>query len=299
MPELPEVENLRLGLEKYILGQKIKSVVVNKPKLVSGKGTLRTASPKKVKEFIEGLTGEKFVAVERRAKNLVFRLSNGKILIAHLKMTGQFVYKDSKNKNSVTGGHPIEISEKTLPNKHTHIIFDLHSGTLYFNDTRMFGYVLFYPDSKTFEKEGHFKDYGVEPLSKDFTLKYFIDSLKEKSGNIKSILMNQDIVTGIGNIYADESLFQAKINPIRSGKTLRPEEIKTLHKKIISILQRAVKVGGSSVATYRLIDDSKGNYAREHKVYGKAGQNCINCGTKLKKILIQSRTTIFCPNCQK
>lgn len=299
MPELPEVENLRLGLEKYILGQKIKSVVVNKPKLVSGKGTLRTASPKKVKEFILGVTGEKFVAVERRAKNLIFKLSNGKILIAHLKMTGQFVYKDSKSKNDVIGGHPIEISEKTLPNKHTHIIFDLHSGTLYFNDTRMFGYVLFYPNEKTFEKEGHFKDYGVEPLSKDFTLKYFADALKGKSGNIKALLMNQDIVTGIGNIYADESLFQAKINPKRIGKSLKPDEVKTLHQKIVSILDRAVKVGGSSVATYRLIDDSRGNYAREHKVYGKAGQNCVNCGAKLKKILIQSRTTVFCPNCQK
>ncbi len=299
MPELPEVENLRLGLEKYILGQKIKSVVVNKPKLVSGKGTLRTASPKKVKEFIQGVTGEKFVAIERRAKNLIFKLSNGKILIAHLKMTGQFVYKDSKSQNDVIGGHPIEISEKTLPNKHTHIIFDLHSGTLYFNDTRMFGYVLFYPDEKSFENEGHFKDYGVEPLSKDFTLKYFADALKGKSGNIKALLMNQDIVTGIGNIYADESLFQAKINPKRIGKSLKPDEVKTLHQKIVSILDRAVKVGGSSVATYRLIDDSRGNYAREHKVYGKAGQNCVNCGAKLKKILIQSRTTVFCPNCQK
>ena len=301
MPELPEVENLRLGLEKYILGQKIKSVVVTKPKLVSGKGTLRSASPKKVKEFIQGLTGEKFVAIERRAKNLVFKLSNGKILIAHLKMTGQFVYKDknSKNKNDVVGGHPIEISEKTLPNKHTHIIFDLHSGTLYFNDTRMFGYVLFYPNEKSFEKEGHFKDYGVEPLSTDFTLKYFAGSLKNKKGSIKTLLMNQDIVTGIGNIYADESLFQAKINPKRSGDSLKPNEVKVLHEKIVSILKRAVKVGGSSVATYRLIDNSQGNYAREHKVYGKAGKSCVNCGTKLEKTTIQSRTTIFCPKCQK
>lgn len=299
MPELPEVENLRLGLEKYIVGQKIKSVVVNKPKLVSGKGAIRQASNKKVKEFISGLKGEKFIAVERRAKNLVFRLSHGKILIAHLKMTGQFVYKDSKSKNNVIGGHPIQISEKVLPNKHTHIIFELESGSLYFNDTRMFGYVLYYPTQDKFENENHFKNYGHEPLSKDFSLKYFIDSLKDKKGVIKTLLLNQDIVTGIGNIYADESLFQAKINPKRTGSSLSMNEVKTLHSKIVAILKRAIKVGGSSVATYRLIDDSRGNYAREHKVYGRDGQKCFECETKLSKTTIQSRTAIFCSKCQK
>lgn len=299
MPELPEVENLRLGLEKYILNQKITEVVVNKPKLVSGKGNIRVASKKKVDEFINGLIGEKFISVERRAKNLIFKLTNNKILIAHLKMTGQFVYKNNKSKNEVVGGHPIEVSEKILPNKHTHIIFTMASGTLFFNDTRMFGYVLYYPNQKKFDQQNHFENYGIEPLSKDFTLKYFSNAIKNKSGNIKSILMNQDIVTGIGNIYADESLFQSKINPTRSASKLKPEEIKLLYQKIISILKRAVKVGGSSVATYRLIDDSRGNYAREHKVYGRAGKKCTVCGAELSKTTIQNRTTIFCPKCQK
>lgn len=299
MPELPEVENLRLGLKKYILGQKIKGIVVNKPKLVSGKGNIRLASSKKAKEFIMGLVGERFIEVNRRAKNIIFKLSNDKLILAHLKMTGQFVYKNSKAKNQVVGGHPIEISEKTLPNKHTHIIFHLSSGTLYFNDTRMFGYVLFYPNQKDFEKENHFASYGVEPLSKNFTLKYFIDALKNKKGQIKALLMNQEIVVGIGNIYADESLFQTKINPKRMGGSLTNSEIKILREKIISILKRAIKVGGSSVASYRLVDESRGNYAREHKVYGKAGEKCPVCKTKLVKTTIQSRTTIFCPKCQK
>ncbi len=299
MPELPEVENLRLGLEKYILGQKITSVKVTKPKLVSGKGNVRIASSKKVQEFVSGLIGGRFIAVERRAKNLIFKLHNGKMLIAHLKMTGQFVYQDGKLANRVLGGHPIEISESTLPNKHSHIIFKLSSGTLFFNDTRMFGYVLFYPSKKEFEKDNHFKNYGVEPLSKDFSQKYLYDSLRNKKTKIKTLLMNQDIVTGIGNIYADESLFQAKINPQRSGESLTKDEVKLLHNKIVSILKRAIKVGGSSVATYRLVDNSRGNYAREHKVYGKAGKNCPVCNTKLRKVSIQSRTTIFCPKCQK
>ncbi len=299
MPELPEVENLRKGLEKYILGQKISSVKVRKPKLVSGKGTLRAASDKKARAFAKELTGEKFVSVDRRAKNLIFRLTNNKILLAHLKMTGQFVYKGNSGKNDVTGGHPIEISESVLPNKHTHIIFKLEKGTLYYNDTRMFGYVLYYPHERVIEEEGHFNKLGLEPLDKNFTPKYFFNALRSKKKKIKSILLDQDIVTGVGNIYADESLFEAEIRPTRIGSSLTLSEVTKLHKAIKRIITKAIKVGGSSVATYRLIDESRGNYAREHKVYGKEGEKCFKCKTPLTKILIGSRTTIFCGKCQK
>lgn len=317
MPELPEVENLRLGLNRNILGQKILAVKIYKPKLVSGNGTKRIASPKKVAEFIKGTQGERFRGIERRAKNLIFKLSNGKILLSHLKMSGQFVYlpsrkasarfaiaparraRHSKSGKKIIGGHPIELSETKLPNKHTHIIFKLNKGTLYYNDVRMFGYMLYYEDAKSFEKENHFKFYGVEPLSKEFTLKYFRDSLKNKKGKIKAVLMDQKIVTGLGNIYADESLFEAGIRPIRPADSLNKEEVQKLYKAIIKILNRAVKVGGSSVATYRLLDNTRGNYAREHKVYGKDGKPCANCKTRLKKITVAGRTTIFCPKCQK
>jgi formamidopyrimidine-DNA glycosylase len=299
MPELPEVENLRLGLERSILNKKIKRAMVSKPKLVSGKGTKRQASFKKSREFSAGITGEKFIKIERRAKNLVFKLSHGKILLGHLKMSGQFVYKPNSSKEIISGGHPIELSETKLPNKHSHIIFELERGTLYYNDTRMFGYLLYYPNIKAFEAENHFINYGVEPLSKDFTLKYFAKELKKKSGKIKAVLMDQKIVTGLGNIYADESLFEARIRPDRNPSSLSDAETKKLYQAIIRILKRAVKVGGSSVATYRLLDATRGNYAREHKVYGKAGKMCPNCGKPLSKTIIQSRTTIFCPYCQK
>ncbi len=299
MPELPEVENLRRGLEKNIIGQKILTIKVNEPKLISGKGTLRISSDKKRTEFVAGPTGEKFIAVERRAKNLIFKLSHDKMVLVHLKMTGQFVYKAKDGKNKIIGGHPIEISENTLPNKHSHVIFELEKGTLFYNDTRKFGYLLYYPTTEAFEKENHFETYGKEPLDKGFTLEYFIDSLKIKKSTIKSVLMGQEIVTGVGNIYTDESLFESGIDPRRSAASLKPNEIKKLHGNIIDIMKRAIKAGGSSVATYRLLDESRGNYAREHKVYGKAGKNCINCKNKLEKILIQSRTTTFCPRCQK
>lgn len=299
MPELPEVENLRMGLEKAILGQKVLKVEVRKPKLVSGNGTLRKAKPAKVRNFESGITGERFIAVERRAKNLIFKLSHDKIIIAHLKMTGQFVYKPKIGNKKIVGGHPIEISESTLPNKHSHIIFTLENGMLYYNDTRMFGYVLYYPSRDAFEKENHFKSYGKEPLDKSFTVKYFTETLKNKKGKIKTVLLNQDVVTGVGNIYADESLFEAGILPTRSASSLSKIEIEKLRNAIIRIMKRAIKVGGSSVATYRLVDNSQGNYAREHKVYGKAGKLCTKCKTKLEKTLINTRTTIFCPICQK
>jgi len=309
MPELPEVENLRRGLEKNILGQKIKSVAVNKPKLVSGKGNIRVASIKKTNDFIKGLTGEKFIAVERRAKNLILRLAHDKVILAHLKMTGQFVYLPSRKVTArrskgdagtkVMGGHPIEISESILPNKHTHIIFELEKGTLYYNDTRMFGYVVYYPTLKSLERENYFAKLGKEPLDKNFTAKYFFESLQNKKSKIKSILLGQDVVVGVGNIYTDESLFEARINPTRSASSLTEAEIQKLHKAIVRIIRRAILVGGSSVATYRLLDESRGNYAREHKVYGKSGEKCSNCGNILKKILIQTRTTVFCPSCQK
>ncbi len=199
----------------------------------------------------------------------------------------------------ISGGHPIELSETELPNKHSHIIFKLDHGTLYYNDTRMFGYLLYYKDEKSFEKENHFALYGVEPLSKDFTLKYLKESLKNIKGKIKVVLMEQKIVTGLGNIYADESLFESGIHPLRPANSLSKLEIEKLHKAIIRILRKAVKVGGSSVATYRLLDNTQGNYAREHKVYGKEGEPCAICETSLKKIIVGGRTTIFCPECQK
>lgn len=306
MPELPEVENLRLGLLKYIKGQKILKVEVSKPKLVSSKSTKREISKSKVLEFQKGLIGEKFLNVKRRAKNLIFKLSNEKYILAHLKMTGQFIYENNPTSHKATagqekfiGGHPIEISETTLPNKHTHIIFHLEKGTLYYNDTRMFGYVLYYPNTESFEKENHFGGLGFEPEDKNFTLPYFINALKNKRSKIKTVLLNQDIVVGVGNIYADESLFEAKISPTRPANSLTKQEATLLFKAIKRILQKAISVGGSSVATYRLIDDSRGNYAREHKVYGKVGQKCVKCNHPLRKIIIGSRTTIFCPNCQK
>jgi len=307
MPELPEVENLRIGLEREIKNQKILSAEVRLPKLVSGTGNKRKSSKTKAVEFIKGVVGKKIVSVDRRAKNLIFKLSDSSAILVHLKMSGQFVYKSSKHGNIVEGGHfpnlakggPIEISRSALPNKHTHIIFKLEKGILFYNDTRTFGYLIYYKNLEELRGSETLKNLGPEPLSKEFTLEYFQKALKNKKKNLKAALLGQEIVVGLGNIYVDEACFHAGINPSRITNRLKPEEVKKLYAAIKKILPRAIQLGGSSVATYMLLDESRGNFAREHKVYGKDGDPCVNCKRPLSKKTLAGRTTVFCKNCQK
>lgn len=307
MPELPEVENLRIGLEREIRNQKILSAEVRLPKLVSGTGNKRKASKAKAAEFIKGVVDKKIVSIDRRAKNLIFKLSDGSAILVHLKMSGQFVYKPSKKGMTVEGGHfpslakggSIELSRSELPNKHTHIIFKLEKGTLFYNDTRTFGYLIYYKNLVTLHESETLKNLGPEPLSKEFTLEYFESALKSKKKNLKSALLGQEIVVGLGNIYVDEVCFIAGVNPSRITNKLKSEEIKKLYDAIKKILPHAIKLGGSSVATYMLLDESRGNFAREHKVYGKDGNPCINCKKPLSKKTLAGRTTVFCKNCQK
>jgi formamidopyrimidine-DNA glycosylase len=301
MPELPEVESLRLGLLPKVLNQKIKRVEVRLLKIVSGKGTKRDGTLEKAKEFEFGITNQSIIDIQRRAKNLIFILDGGGRILIHLKMTGQLVFK-SKNKNeiqTISGGHPIELSVKELPNKHTYVIFEMDDGSLFYNDVRQFGYVLYYPNQKCFDSECHFQDLGSEPLDQDFTLDNFTKSLKSKKGILKKVLLDQKVVVGLGNIYADEVCFEAGILPGRQISTLSNKDVEKLFIAIKRTIPRAVELGGSSVANYLLADGKRGNYAREHKVYKKAGKPCQVCGTILSKAEIAGRTTVFCTKCQR
>lgn len=299
MPELPEVESLRLGLNKRIIKGKIVSVEIIKPKLVSGNGTLRKISKNKSEEFIKETTGEKIVSIKRVAKNLIIELSNEKIIIVHLKMTGQLVFVDKK-KNKTLGGHPIIKSfTDNLPNKHTAIIFNLNNGTLFYNDVRMFGYVLYFKNIINVKNHGLFKNIGLDPFDKNFTLEYFKKEIKNTNRNLKATLLDQKIVTGCGNIYTDEVCFASKVLPERSCKSLKDKEIESIYNNIKIILKTAIEQGGSSVSDYLLADGSRGNYAREHKVYGKGGEKCKICKNILEKKVIAGRATVFCKNCQK
>ena len=298
MPELPEVESLRRSLKPYIVGKYINSITVHKPKLVSGSGTVRQPLDSKKQEFETKPIGAKITDITRVAKNLIIHLSDGQIILVHLKMTGQLVYQDDKH-NKVLGGHPIELSESQLPNQHSHIVFELDQGNLYYNDVRMFGYVLLYPDLETLYKQGHFDKIGLDPFDSKFTVQYLYQSLKTKKSKLKTVLLDQSIVTGLGNIYADEVCFKAGILPTRIANTLTKKEVDKLYQAITEIIPKAVEMGGSSIANYIMADGSRGTYAREHKVYGKAGKPCHNCDKTLQKTIINSRTTVYCQFCQK
>lgn len=324
MPELPEVESLRLGLNKKIVKSTIKSIEVIKPKLVSDNGTLRKISKKKTEEFIKEITGEKIVNIKRIAKNLIIELSNEKIIVVHLKMTGQLVFepkrtypksfpkylgKDTSEQSEeeegfkrkrIIGGHPITKSfTDDLPNKHTAIIFNLNNGTLFYNDVRMFGYVLYFKNMGDARKHGLFKNIGLDPFDKAFTLEYFKKEIKNTNRNLKTTLLDQKIVTGCGNIYTDEVCFASKVNPKRICKSLKTQEIENIYNNIKIILKMAIEHGGSSISDYLLADGSRGNYARLHKVYGKAGEKCSNCKNILERKVVAGRATVFCKNCQK
>ncbi|MEI6352820.1 MAG: bifunctional DNA-formamidopyrimidine glycosylase/DNA-(apurinic or apyrimidinic site) lyase [Candidatus Nomurabacteria bacterium] len=299
MPELPEVESLRLGLERKIIGSKIIDCEILKPKIISGNSTKRKASQKISNSFLENIRNRKIKSIKRIAKNLILELDNSSVLIVHLKMTGQLVFVGNK-KEKVLGGHPITESYiNSLPNKHTCLIFNLDNGNLFYNDVRMFGYVLYYKNIDEAVMSGHFKKIGLEPFDKNFTLDYFKKELKNKNRNLKSVLLDQSIVNGCGNIYTDEICFASKVLPMRNCKSITEKEAELLHKNIKRILALAIEHGGSSISDYLLADGSRGNYARLHKVYGKAGEKCLVCKTILKKEIISGRSTVFCPNCQK
>ena len=297
MPELPEVESLKRSLEPYVKGQIIQSITITKPKLVSSNGTVRIPNQTKVDEFITQLVGEKIVALNRRVKNLIFEFQSGKILLVHLKMTGQLIYRSNAGE-TVTGGHPIQITD-SLPSKHSHLIFGLTDGTLFYNDTRMFGYLLYYSSYQNMLDDKHFANVGLEPLGEDFSQDYFVIEFKKQSGTIKKNFLENKVVVGLGNIYSDEVCFRAGVKPTRTCKSLTKPELKKVFEAIKYILPKAIDEGGSSVANYLLADGSKGNYARYHQVYNRGGKECYKCGKILKKVVLGGRTTVFCTACQK
>lgn len=304
MPELPEVESLRAGLDKVLKSRTIKKIEIRNGKLVSGSGTKRSINKKKNIEFVDNLKDKKILSVKRRAKNIFIELDTKEIILVHLKMTGQLVYENEKTgkvkNNIVTGGHPIEESYKqSLPHKHTHIIFTLDSGVLYYNDVRKFGYVLYYKDIDAAVEAKHFAKIGLEPFDENFTAEYLFDGLQKKNKSLKTVLLEQSVVVGCGNIYADEVCFASGVLPTRNCKTLTKKEVGLIHKNIIQILARAIDLGGSSISDYLLADGGRGNFAREHKVYGRAGEKCVKCKNILQKAIVAGRTTVFCPACQK
>jgi formamidopyrimidine-DNA glycosylase len=284
MPELPEVETIVRDLNKQLNHKKIVSV-----KSLDKKVFCLTKSE------VKNILGKKIRGVKRRAKMIIIDLTDYR-LITHLKMTGRLVYKSKTS--IIAGGHPIINQSQLLPNKFTRVIFKFNDkSALYFNDIRRFGWIKLMTEAKFIKFSGQL---GVEPLSSGFTLKYFTQSLSHKSNTtIKQALLDQKYISGIGNIYADESLFMARIKPARRVKTLKSDEIKKLWQAIPKILKFAIKHRGTSFNDYVDAQGEAGNFIKHLKVYGRERGKCKTCGGVIKKIKLGGRGTHWCDKCQK
>lgn len=289
MPELPEVETVRRGLSKLIIGKQITDVSFDWPK--SFPNTLGD-----VKSF---LIGAKILSVKRRAKVLTIDLDSKYSLVIHLKMTGQLVYRSNDSKTRYGAGHPNDSLIGNLPDKSTRVIIDFTDSKLFFNDQRKFGWMRLLPTIEV-PNIDFFKKVGPEPLEDTFKFSQFkIRLLRRKNSNIKSVLLDQTIIAGVGNIYADESLFAAKIHPTTIVGDISDAKLRKLYSELRRIMLLSIELGGSTDRNYVDAEGSKGSYLKFALVFRREGQPCIKCGTMIQKLKVAGRGTHVCPNCQK
>jgi len=290
MPELPEVETTVKGLRPKILKRTIIDVWSDWRKLVK--------KPKDFGTFKKLIKNKKIIKIWRRAKNIIFDLSDGYSLLVHQKMTGhlmfgQWEFKNNKWKPAEKG--PLEDKINTF----LHIIFFLDNKKMIaLSDVRKFAKIELWKTEELLDSE-EFKKIGPEPLDKNFTFEKFKNIFKNKKGKIKQLIMNPEIIAGIGNIYSSEALWRAKIHPEKNVTELSNKELNNLYRAIKKILESAVKLGGESFSDYRKPDGSKGNFDSERKVYKREGQKCYRCGTVIKRLKFGGRSAFFCPYCQK
>jgi formamidopyrimidine-DNA glycosylase len=291
MPELPEVETLKLGLQRYIVGKTIESVDVRDRKLFSGDESV--------------LGGAEFVSIRRFAKGIVMDLDNGYSLAAHIKLTGQLIYRDSSNKDMVVQ----KPRPMIVPNKFTRAVFklkDQKSGNsfLYFQEVRGFAWMRVVRTDEVGQLL-YFKNLGPEILpSKDsdqarMTESEFEQMLSKTSLPVKVAIMDQKKIGGVGNIYANEALFDAGIDPRRKAQSLTSAESKALYSSLLKVLQLGLKYRGSSELNYVDILGQTGQYQKHVQIYGKKGKPCPRDGSLIEKIYLGGRGTFFCTHCQK
>lgn len=288
MPELPEVETLKLGLQKYVKGKKITDVVVIDSKLLTG-------NPKDI-------IGATIEEIRRYAKGIVLELSNGNVIAFHIKLTGQLIYRDESNKN-------LEVLKPTpskVPNKFTRVDIILNKNAhLYFQEVRGFAWMKILPLSEL-KTLPFFKTLGPEPFPSPgsatplLTFPLFKKIVEGSNLSIKPLLMEQTKIGGIGNIYANDGCFEAKIDPRRKAKTLNEKEIKTLYDSVLKVLENGMKYRGSSELNFVDVLGQKGEYQNHFLVYGRKNKPCIrDDGGVVQKVYLGGRGTFFCETCQK
>ena len=280
MPELPEVETIRRGLKDFILNKKIKKIEVFCEKSFQGDPNL--AENQTIKD------------IRRFGKALILDLGNNISLMIHLRMTGQLIYD---GKERYAAGHPSENFVAKLPNRQTRVSIEFNTGTLYFNDQRKFGFIKVIP-TKDVENDAFIKKLAKEPWA--MTVDEFYEKLqKHKNSCVKATILDQSTICGLGNIYADEALFAAKIHPERRSGTITKKEAKDLLESARIVMTKSIESGGSTMATYVKADGTRGDYLEKFsQVFRRDGQPCSICGEKIIKIRVAGRGTHICPHCQ-
>lgn len=274
MPELPEVETIRRSLEEKIKGKTLTGLDVFLEKILKG------LEPG---EFDRKLKGKKITGIGRRGKYLIIQLTGGLVMVVHLRMTGQLLYCSSEH----------------VREKHTHLVFHLNDREqLRFVDQRQFGKVHFLPACELDSLSG-LKTLGVEPLSTAFTREFFKKGLRTRRAKVKPLLLDQTFIAGIGNIYADEALFRARINPERVAAGLNPRESSRLYMAIKEVLQEGIENNGTSIKDYIDGEGNRGSNQDNLRVYGRDGEPCIKCARIIERKVIGGRSSHFCPKCQK
>jgi formamidopyrimidine-DNA glycosylase len=291
MPELPEVETIVRDLRKKVLGRTFVDAWTDFKKMIK--------KPKDFREFKKAIIGKKIKTIRRRGKNILFKLSDNKTLLIHQKLTGHLLlgkWKFEKGKWVPLIKGPL--SEDPM-NRFLHLIFYLDNGQmLALSDLRKFAKVELWDDKELTESK-EFKELGAEPLEKSFTFEKLKEVLKNKKGKIKQVLMDQSVIAGIGNIYSDEILWEAKIHPLKDVSKLSDVELKKIYLAIKKILPLAIKLQGESISDFRTLSGERGYYDKARKVYRREGKKCSRCGTIIKRLKIGGRSAHFCPKCQK
>ena len=288
MPELPEVEVVRRSLQSFIKGLKIRKVsIFNRD--------LRYKIDKNLNKIIKN---QKITSVNRKSKFLLISLGSNNTILIHLGMTGKiFILKNYYDKIYKTSFY---YSNK-IDKKHNHLSIDFNNSiSLIYNDVRKFGFIKLIATSDI-KKNRHLQILGPEPLSKEFDEKYFMQKLKKTKKNIKNLMMDQSIISGLGNIYVNEILHQSSINPIKISNVLKNHEISKIITNTKLILQKAIRLGGSSIKDFRGISGKNGNFQQNFMVYDRANKPCKKekCNGQIKKIYISNRSTFYCSKCQK
>jgi formamidopyrimidine-DNA glycosylase len=286
MPELPEVETVRRGLQELITGRTVAEVSSLAPKSLQ-------AAPDDLERF---LIGARIVAVRRRAKVLMIDLSTDYTLVIHLKMTGQLVFR---GETSFGAGHPTESLTGELPDRSTRVVIRFTDGShLFFNDQRKFGWVRLLPTVEVPNIDFMMK-VGPEPLEANFTSEEFAARFARRGGtSLKAALLDQTVVAGVGNIYADESLWGAQLHPKRLVSTVTPAEFEKLFHELRLVMNMAIEKGGSTDKNYVNAEGKRGNYLDFARAFRREGQPCPRCSAPIIKFKAAGRGTHICPVCQ-